>query len=350
VAGALIGVAVAGVAFTGAAAPVIAGDASWTAEYKIISRNRIGGAGGWDYLTLDASGKRLFITRGDRVDVYDTTAAKIVGSVAGTRGVHGVALAEDRHLGYTSNGKGNSVTVFDLATLKVLQEVSIPGQNPDAIVCEPVGNRIFTFNGKSRDATVLDADTFAVSATLPLPGKPEFAVADGAGHLFVNIETEPGRIVVIDTKNLSVSATWPLPGCNAPTGLALDRANQRLFSVCDDRVMVVTDAANGNRVAKIKIGEGPDAVAYDAERGLVLVSNEEGTLTVVRQKSANHYEVASTLSTAIGARTLALDPDKHLVYLVTADFDETPKPTADRPHPTPTQVPGTFTVHVAAPR
>jgi DNA-binding beta-propeller fold protein YncE len=344
-----------GVAFglflTGAATlPCVAGAGLAVTGYQIVGSNRIGGVGGWDYLTLDASGRRLFITRSDRVDVYDARTAKVVGSVMGTNGVHGVALAEDRDRGYTSNGRGNSVTVFELSTLKVLREVALPGQNPDAIVYEPTGKRVFTFNGKSKDATVLDAVSSAVTATLPMPGKPEFAVDDRVGHIYVNIENEPGQIVVVDTKQLSVSATWTLPGCNAPTGLALDRTNRRLFSVCQNNVMAVTDATDGKPIAKVNIGDWPDAVAYDAELGVVLSSNGDGTLTVVRQVSLDRYEVASTLPTAKGARTLALDAKTHRVYLVSSDFGETPKATAEQPHPRPPQVPDSFTVLVAAPR
>ena len=320
-------------------------------DYQLLDSNRIGGKGGWDYLSLNAAGTRLFISRGDHVDVYDTAARKVIGTVPDTKGVHGVALIESRDLGFTSNGKGNSITVFELSTLKVLKEVPVSGENPDAILYEPITDALYTFNGKTSNVTVLDAKTYAVRATLPVPGKPEFVASDAGGRIYVNIETEPGQMVVIDAKTAAVKATWPLPGCNAPTGLALDQAHRRLFSVCDDGVMAVTDALTGKQVAKVRIGEGPDAVAYDAALGLVFSSNGgDGTLSIVHQDAPDRYSAVATLGTAKGARTLALDPKTHRVYLVTSDFGPAPAPTADQPHPRPAQIPDTFTVHVAGPR
>lgn len=320
-------------------------------EYALLTSNRIGGPGGWDYLASDAAGARVYLSRGDHVDVYDTASGKVAGQIPGTAGVHGIALAEAHNRGYTSNGRANSVTVFEISTLKVIKEVAIAGQNPDAILYEPVNDRIYTFNGKSKDVTVLDATSLAVIATLPVPDKPEFAATDGAGHVYVNIESEPGQLVAIDGKVPSVRATWTLAGCNSPTGLAIDAQRQRLFSVCDDKVMVVTSATSGKQVARVQIGQGPDAVAYDPALKLVYSSNgQDGTLSIVRQESADRYVVAQTLATARGARTLALDTKSHRVYLVTSDFGPAPAPTADVPHPRPPQVPDTFTVHVAGPR
>lgn len=327
-----------------------AGAATPGADYALLTSNRIGGPGGWDYLAADAAGARVFLTRSDHLDVYDTASGKVVGQVPGLSGVHGVALDEAHDRGYASNGAGNSVTVFELSTLKVVKEVPIEGRNPDAIVYEPATRRIYTFNGKSSDVTVLDAQTYAVVATLKVPGKPEFAVADGAGKVYVNIETEPGQLVMIDARVPAVRATWTLAGCASPTGLALDDAHHRLFSVCDGKVMAVTDASSGRRVAKVAIGEGPDAVAFDPALGLVFSSNGEGTLTIVHEDGPNRYSVVKTLPTARGARTLALDLRSHKVYLVTSDFGPAPEPTKDVPHPRPTQVKDSFTVHVAGPR
>ena len=332
------------VALTAVGAPV-------AEDYALLTSNRIGGTGGWDYLTVDSSGGRLYISRGDHVDVYDTAQAKVTGQVPGTAGIHGVALDERRGRGYTSNGKGNSITVFELATLKVVKEVPVTGQNPDAILYEPVSDRLYTFNGKSTDVTVLNAATLEVVNTLKVSGKPEFAQSDAAGRVYVNIESEPGQLVVIDGKIPAVKATWPLAGCNAPTGLAIDEAHHRLFSVCDDNVMAVTDSATGKQVARVKIGAGPDAAAYDPALGLVFSSNgADGTLTIVREETPNKYVVAKTLATARGARTMALDAKTHRIYLVSSDFGATPAPTADVPHPRAPQVPDTFTVHVAGPR
>ncbi|MDB6084959.1 MAG: YncE family protein [Gammaproteobacteria bacterium] len=316
------------------------------APQKVLQRWNLGGAGSWDYLTLDSTGKRLFVSRATRVEVVDTGTGKVIGTIPDTNGIHGIALAEDTKRGYTSNGKGDSVTMFDLDTLKVIKEAPVQGHNPDAILYEPTGKHVFTFNGRSKDVTVLDAATLAVVATLPVPDKPEFAADDGQGQIFVNIESEPGQMVVIDSRKLTIKTTWTLPGCNSPSGLAIDRAHHRLFSVCDDNVMAVTDSATGKQVAKVKIGEGPDAVTYDAKRGLVYSSNGEGTLTVVRQESPDSYRVVATVPTKRGARTMALDPATGKAYLASADFGPAPAPTPEAPHPRPVPLPDTFTMLV----
>jgi DNA-binding beta-propeller fold protein YncE len=209
---------------------------------------------------------------------------------------------------------------------------------------------VFTFNGRSKDVTVLDADTLAIVRTLPVPDKPEFAVDGGNGEIYVNIESDPGQLVVIDSRALTVKATWPLPGCATPSGLAIDRSQHRLFSVCDGEVMAVTDATNGKQVAKIKIGQGPDAAAFDARRALVFSSNGDGTLTVVRQQGPDHYAVAGSIPTMKGARTMALDEAGGKVYLVSADFDPATAATASQPHPRPIPKPDTFTVLVVGDR
>ncbi len=317
-------------------------------DWAVVQRWKVGGVGSWDYLTLDTAGQRLFLTRSDHVDVVNTDSGKIIGTIPNTQGVHGIALDEASNRGYTSNGRADSVTVFDLASLKVVREGPVSGHNPDAILYEPTGKHVFTFNGKSKDVTVLDATSLAVVATLPVPDKPEFAVDDGAGQIFVNIESEPGQMVVIDSRHLTIKATWQLPGCNSPSGLALDRTHRRLFSVCDDKVMAVTDADTGKQVAKVKIGEGPDAVAYDAKRGLVFSSNGEGTLSVVKQESPAHYAVVSSVATQPGARTMALDSAHGKVYTVSSDFGPPPAATPERPHPRPTPLPDTFVVLVVS--
>lgn len=316
---------------------------------QVLQRWKLGGDGGWDYLTVDAA-HRLFISRGTRVDVVNTDSGTVLGSIADTQGVHGIALAADLRRGFTSNGRADSVTVFDLDTLKTLQEVKVPAHNPDAILYEPLGRHIFTFNGKSKDVTVIDAQTLAIVATLPVLDKPEFAVDDGAGRIYVNIESEPGQMVVIDSRKLAVETTWPLDDCNSPTGLAIDRMHHRLFSVCDGKIMAVTNARNGHAVARVPIGEGPDAAAYDAKRGLVFSSNGEGTLTVVRQNSADRYSVVATVPTQRGARTMALAPGSGTIYLVTADFGPAPAATVDQPHPRPQPIPGSFTILVVGSR
>ena len=311
---------------------------------KVLQRWKLGGTGGWDYLTLDASGEHLFLSRATRVDVVSTESGKVIGTVPNTLGVHGIALAEDLKRGYASDGKADSVTVFDLQSFKVIREVKIAAHNPDAILYEPVGKHIFTFNGKSKNVTVLDASSLAVLATLPVPDKPEFAVDDGNGHIYVNIESEEGQMTVIDSRKLSVIRTFALPGCASPSGLAIDKVHRRLFSVCDGGIMAITDAHSGKQVARVPIGEGPDAAAFDAKRGLVFSSNGDGTLTVVRQDSADHYSVQATVPTQRGARTMALDAAGGRVYLVSADFGPPPAATSEQPHPRPVAIPDTFTV------
>jgi YVTN family beta-propeller protein len=313
---------------------------------QVVQHWKVGGSGGWDYLTLDPTGRRLFVSRGTRVDVMDTQSGTIIGTIADTKGVHGIALAENLKRGFTSNGKADSVTVFDLDTLTAIKEVPVSGHNPDAIVFDSATQRLFTFNGRSKDVTVLDTANMSVIATLPVPDKPEFAVSDGEGQIFVNIESEQGQMAVIDTRQLTVKAIWPLPGCASPSGLAIDKAHHRLFSVCDGYVMAITDATTGKQVAKLKIGAEPDAAAFDPRRGLAYSSNGDGTLTVVRQESADRYRVAATAATKAGARTMALDSSSGRIYLVTADFGATPPASPEQPHPRPIQIPDTFTVLV----
>lgn len=330
--------------------PAAATAASGNTAMSVVDHWKLGGSGGWDYLTLDSSGEKLFVSRGTRVDVVSTKTGKIIGSIPDTDGVHGIALAEDLRRGYTSNGKADSVTAFDLDTLKPILTMKIPGHNPDAIVYDAAGKHIFTFNGKSKDVTVLAASSLQVLATLPVPDKPEFAVADGSGHIFVNIESESGQMVVIDSRKLSVQATWPLPGCASPSGLALDDRNHRLFSVCDDNTMAVTNAQTGKQVTRATIGEGPDAAAFDAKRSLVFSSNGEGTLSVIRQTSPDQYQSQGAVVTQKGARTMALDPATGVIYLATAALGPTPAATPEQPHPRPSPLADSFTILVVRPR
>jgi YVTN family beta-propeller protein len=327
-----------------AAAP--ASSAPAQSGMHVVQRWKLAGAGGWDYLTVDASGKRLFLSRGTRVEVVDTGSGKVIGTIPNTLGVHGIALAEDLKRGYASDGKADSVTVFDLETLQVIREVKLAAHNPDAILYEPVGKHIFTFNGKSKDVTVLDASSLAVVATFAVPDKPEFAVDGGDGRIYVNIESEAGQMAVIDSRKLSIERIFPLPGCASPSGLAIDKAHHRLFSVCDGKTMAITDAASGRQVARVPIGEGPDAAAFDAKRGLAFSSNGDGTLTVVRQQSADAYAVQATVPTQRGARTMALDAAGGKIYLVSADFGPPPAATPEQPHPRGVPLPDSFTVLV----
>jgi DNA-binding beta-propeller fold protein YncE len=319
-------------------------------QLAVLQTWKVGGDGGWDYLTFDPETRRLFVSRGTRVDVISVDTGTVVGSIPDTQGVHGIALANDLRRGFSSNGRGNSVTAFDLDSLQVIRQIDVPARNPDAIVYDRQGQHVFTFNGTSKDVTVLDANTFGVAGRIAVPDKPEFAVDDGSGQIFVNIESEPGQMVVIDSTTLALKATWRLPGCDSPTGLAIDRGHHRLFSVCDGKVMAVTDAQTGKHVASIPIGEHPDAAAYDRRRGLVYSSNGDGTLTVIHQDTDDRYSVVQTLATQRGARTMALDPVTGKVYLVTADFGPAPPPTDAQPAPRPVPIAGSFVVMVVGVR
>jgi YVTN family beta-propeller protein len=290
---------------------------------RVLSRLPLGGPGGWDYLSFDAHGRRLFVSRGDRVLVIDVDGRKQVGTVTDTAGVHGIAIATDLQRGYTSNGKSASVTVFDLGTLKTVATIAGTGKNPDAILYDDASHHVFTFNGKSDTASVIDTAKNAVVASIALPGKPEFGVSDGAGHVYVNIE-DKSELVQLDTATNMVLHEWSLAPCKSPSGLAIDKRHHRLFSVCDNRTMAVLDATDGHLVASVAIGDGPDAVVFDPVDAMVYSSNgESGTITAVHENDPDHYSVSATIPTQTSARTLALDPASHRLYLSAARWGAT---------------------------
>jgi YVTN family beta-propeller protein len=311
--------------------------------YHVEAKWPIGGTGGWDYLTVDAKAHRLYITHGTRLEVLDTTSGKSVGSITGMKGLHGVALDDDGKFGYISDGGANAVVVFDRASLQTL--ASIPaGTNPDGIAFEPVTKTVWAFNGRSQNVSVIDTAQRKVIATIALPGKPEFPAADGKGTVFANIE-DKNEIVRLDAAAKTITATWPLTNCDSPSGLAMDTAGRRLFSVCDGQKMAVTDANTGKSLANPSIGDGPDAAAYDAQHKLAFSSNGGGTLTVV-DASGTTYPVLQNLTTQRGARTMAFDSATGRIYLATAEFGPRPEATAETPHPRPAVIPNTFTVLV----
>lgn len=310
--------------------------------YKVLDQWKIGGEGGWDYLLADSAAHRLYVTHGPRVEVIDSQSGKPVGAITGLHGTHGVALEPSGKYGFISDGAANQVVVFDRSSLSVVDKIAV-GTNPDAIVFEPATQTVWAFNGRSKSASVIDAATRKVVATIPLPGKPEFAVVDGNGLLYNNIE-DKNELVRIDAHSRTVTATWPL-GCESPSGLALDNSGHRLFSVCDGKKMAVTDAATGESLALPPIGEGPDAAAYSPEHGLVFASCGEGVLSVVNAANPA-YPSIETLPTQRGARTMAYDPAADRIYLATAEFGARPAPTATNPHPRPSIVPGSFEIIV----
>jgi YVTN family beta-propeller protein len=321
------------------------------ADYGVSTIWQLGGAGGWDYLALEPSGARLFVSRGDRVDVVETSKGKRVSTIPNTNGVHGIAFAPELKRGYTSNGRANTVTAFELDTLRVIQESPVAGKKPDAILYEPRAQHVFTADGATNDVSVLDPSTLQVLTSIALPGPPEFMVTDAAGTVFVNIEMEAAKLVVIDAKSLKIKATWALPGCANPTGLAIDTANHRLFSVCGNQVMAVTDSISGRQVARVAVGEGPDAAAFDADLGFVFSSNGiDGTMTVTHQETPDAYRVIATVQSQKSARTMALDPATHRIYLAAARLGPVPAPTEEQPHPRPSIVPDSFVILVAEPK
>jgi len=291
--------------------------------YRVLSKLALGGQGGWDYLSFDAPRHHLFVSRGDRVMVIDVDQHKQVGTIADTQGVHGIAIAPDLHRGFTSNGKNASVTVFDLDSLKTVATITGTGEKPDAILYDSASHHILTFNGKSGTASVIDPARNAVIATIALPGKPEFAVSDGDGHVYANIE-DKSELVQIDSTSNKLLQTWPLAPCESPSGLAIDRKHHRLFSVCDNQKMAVVDADNGHLVATVAIGDGPDAVVFDDATSMVFSSNgESGTITAVHEDAPDHYRVTASIPTQPSARTLALDPHSHRLYLSAAQWGAT---------------------------
>jgi YVTN family beta-propeller protein len=311
-------------------------------NYVVQKQFLLGGSGGWDYLIIDSSAARVFISRADRVLVVNARDGSVAGTIPDTQGVHGIALAPSLGLGFTSNGRADTVTVFDLKSLKPIRTIDVEGHNPDAILYDSASRQLYTFNGRSQDISVIDPLKAAVKATIPAGGKPEFAATDGTGRIFFNIE-DKSQIGVIDPSTNKLIATWSLTNCEEPTGLAMDVNHKRLFSVCGNGVLEVTDAQSGKSVAGVPIGKGPDAAAFDSKRGLIFSSNgEDGTLTIIHEDDPDHYTVIATVVTQKSARTMALDPETHRVYLVAAQFGEPPAPTAEQPHPRPSVLSGSF--------
>lgn len=332
--------------FLVAGSPLLSAQGASASGYHKVQEIVLGGEGGWDYLTLDAAARRLYISRATQVLVVDPDSGKLVGTIADTPGVHGIAVAAELGTGYTSNGRDGSVTVFDLHSLRPLARLTV-GSNPDAIVYEPVTKQVFTFNGASHDASVIDAQRRSVIRSLPLDGKPEFAVADGRGAVYVNLE-DKSELLKIDARGLAIEAHWPLAPCQNPTGLSMDPQRRRLFVGCSNRLMAVVDADKGAVLATLPIGTGCDATAFDPMHNLAFSSNGDGTLTVVREEDPNRFVVLDNVATRPGARTMALDATRQRVYLVTAEFGPRPAATASDPRPRAPIVPGSFTLLVLA--
>ncbi|MEI6749855.1 MAG: YncE family protein [Bacteroidota bacterium] len=299
-------------------------------NYAPAKKIHVDGDGGWDYISVDEANGRIFVSHSMVAQAIDIKTGKIAGTIPDTKGIHGIAIASDLNKGFTSNGRDSSVTVFNLKTLAVITKISGTGRNPDAILYDPFSQKIFTFNGRSSNITVIDAKENIVIATIPLDGKPEFSVTDGKGKIFVNIE-DKSCINVINSTTLKVVQRWPIAPGAEPSGLAFDAQTHRLFSVCSNKLMVITDSESGKVIASLPIGDRCDGVAFDPANKRAYSSNGEGTITVVQEIDKDNFKVLETIPTQAGARTITLDKATHHLYLPTAEYESLPTAENRRP-------------------
>lgn len=313
-------------------------------SYHVTHTYTLGGDGGWDYLSLDTVGHRLFVARQDRIMVIDPASGKVLAEIPGLNRAHGVAFDYADGKGFATSGGDSSVVIFDLKTLQVTGR-TIAAPDADAVLFDPATKRIFTFNGDSRSSSVLDAASGKKIGTVDLGGGPEFGVSAGDGKLYVNLE-DSSAVDEIDASTMKVVRRWSLAPCQSPSGLAIDREHHRLFSGCHNQVMAISDAQAGKVVATVPIGQGVDANRFDPGTQLAFASTGDGNITVVHEDGPDTYTVVANVPTKRGARTMEVDLSSHVVYTVTADFGPMPAPTADRPRPRPPILPGTFALLV----
>jgi DNA-binding beta-propeller fold protein YncE len=288
-----------------------------SANYHLLKKIPVPGAGSWDYLTVDEIARRLYVSHGTQVEVLDVDSGAIMGRIPNTPGVHGIAVAPELGRGFISDGQSSTVTIFDLKTLKPVGEVST-GKKPDAIIYDPATSRVFVFNGGSNSATAISAADGKAAGTIDLGGGPEFATADGKGSVFDNLEDE-SLVVRIDARKLTVEQRWKTAPCESPSSMAMDRPNRRLFIGCRSHVMAVMNADTGQVITTLPIGDHVDATAFDAERRLIFNSNGDGTISVIREDSPDQYSAVETVKTPPRAKTMALDPKTHNLFLSTAE-------------------------------
>jgi YVTN family beta-propeller protein len=307
--------------------------------YHFLKEIPISGEGGWDYLTVDSAAQRLYVSHATKVVVVDLSNDTVVGEVTNTPGVHGIAIYPSGNKGFVSDGRASHVSVFDLKTLQTLATVDT-GANPDAILFEPSQKEVYTFNGRASSSTVLSADSGKVVATIPLDGKPEFAQADpAAGLVYDNIE-DKSEIAVIHVKTHTVKSNWPIAPGESASGMAIDTANHRLFIGCENQIMEMIDASSGKVLANVPIGKGVDANAFDPGTKLAFASCGDGNTTIARE-AGDKLTLVQTLKTEPSARTMAIDPATHKIYLASAKFDA-PAPGQRRGK----MLPGTFKILV----
>jgi YVTN family beta-propeller protein len=286
-------------------------------DYQITRKIQIPGKGSWDYLVVDEGGRRLYVSHGTQVEVLDVDSGAIVGKVENTPGVHGIAIAPELGRGFASNGQSSTVTIFDLKTLKTIAEVPV-GKKPDAIIYDPATSRVFAFNGDSSSASAIEAATGKVVGTVELGGGPEYAVADGSGYIYNNLE-DASVVLKINARSLKVEQRWPTAPCASPSSMAMDRPNRRLFIGCRNKLMAVVNADTGQVITTKPIGDHVDATAFDSASRLIFNSNGDGTITVIHQESPDKYSVVENVKTLPKAKTMALDPRTHRLFLSTAE-------------------------------
>jgi len=313
------------------------------ATYKVETKYQIGGTEGWDYITVDSAARRLYVSHGTSVNVLDADSGKAIGVIQDTPGVHGIAIASNVDRGFTSNGKENKVSMFDAKTLTLIKKIDV-GQKPDGIYFDKTTGRVFTNNHGSHDITAIDPDAGVVVGTVAVKGDGEGAVSGNDGLVFVNLE-DTSEVVAFDAKTLEVKHRFPIEGGEAPTGLAMDRKNNRLFVACHNQVLVVMDATSGKAIAKLPTGKGTDAAGFDAKLGLIFVSNGDGTLNVIHEKSADQYESLETVTTQPSAKTMAYDSKSKKIFLPAADVQTIPA-SDPKQKPTKSVKEGTFGVLV----
>lgn len=311
--------------------------------FQLIKKTVIGGEGGWDYLSVDDQNRRLYVSHSTQAEVLNVDTHEKIGTIADLKGIHGVIAVPKSGRGVTTNGRSNSVTIFDLKTLKSIVELPT-GKNPDALLYDKFSDRVFIFNHSDVTTTVIDITEGKVIGTVDVGGTAlEAGVSDENGTIFVNLE-DTHEIVSFDAKTLAIKSKWKIAPGEEPTGLAIDVKNHRLFTVCHNGWMMVLDSDKGTVVAQVPIGKRVDGVVFDPKLRMAISSNGEGTMTVVQEVSPNEFKVIETVKTEVGARTIALDAKTHHVFVSTAQYGETPAATTENPNPRPKIVPGTFMV------
>ncbi len=326
-------------------ASALATSASAADSYRLLQTIPVPGDDGWDHPTIDAAARRLYVSHGTHVVVIDVDSGKLVGKIDKTPGVHVIALDPESGRGFISNGGAASLTIFNPKTLETIGEVKSTGMNPGPTVYDPATKRIFTFNLNTHDATIIDSKEGKVVGTIDLGGRPELAATDAKGHVFVNL-VEKNAVLQIDSRKMAAGESWPLGSCERPGTIAIDRNNGRLFVGCANGVMVVLDANNGRQITTVPIGLGRDDAAYDPQTRRIYSSNGEGTVTVIQQESPDKYGVLETIKTAPGARSMALDPKTHKIFLPLFDRGPPPPATEQNPNPRGNVIPGSFRVLV----